>query len=257
MAFVLSPQPPIADWLEDFDSFAKRSPGFFAGRPVVVDIAHMPPTRPDLVHLVTELRRRHITIMGLDGRAPGELGADARGLPPILSGGKEIAAVAQMSAEAAAAVEPVASGEAPDGAVDGSGVTVEAAVSQAAIAAVEAAVEPGGTETLIIDQPVRSGQSIVHLSGDVTVIGQVASGAEIIASGSIHVYGALRGRAIAGSSGDMNARIFCNELHAELIAINGLYKTNEDLERAYVGRAVHAWLDGDALKMAALSQKGQ
>ena len=106
MAFVLSPQPPVAEWLEDFDSFAKRSPGFFAGRPVVVDIAHMPASRPELVHLVTELRRRHITIMGLDGRAPGELGADARGLPPILSGGKEIAAVAQMSAEAAAAVHP-------------------------------------------------------------------------------------------------------------------------------------------------------
>ncbi len=253
MAFVLSPQPPISDWLEDFDSFAKRSPGFFAGRPVVVDISHMPASRPELVHMVTELRRRHITIMGLDGRAPGELGADARGLPPILTGGKEIGAVAQMSAEAAAVVEPLASGRAPD---DGA-VTVEAAVSQAAIAAVEAAVEPAGTETLILDQPVRSGQSIVHLAGDVTVIGQVASGAEIIAAGSIHVYGALRGRAIAGSAGDMNARIFCNELHAELIAINGLYKTNEDLERAYVGRAVHAWLEGDALKMAALSQKGQ
>ena len=258
MAFVLSPQPPVAEWLEDFDSFAKRSPGFFAGRPVVVDIAHMPASRPELVHLVTELRRRHITIMGLDGRAPGELGADARGLPPILSGGKEIAAVAQMSAEAAAVAEPVSSGEAPaEGARDTAAGSVEAAVSQAAIAAVEAAVEPGGTEALILDQPVRSGQSIVHLSGDVTVIGQVASGAEIIASGSIHVYGALRGRAIAGSSGDKNARIFCNALHAELIAINGLYKTNEDLERAYVGRAVHAWLDGDALKMAALSQKGQ
>ena len=103
MAFVLSPQPPIADWLEDFDSFAKRSPGFFAGRPVVVDISAMPASRPELVHMVTELRRRNITIMGLDGRPPGELGADARGLPPILSGGKEIAGVVQMNAEAAAA----------------------------------------------------------------------------------------------------------------------------------------------------------
>lgn len=263
MAFVLSPQPPIADWLEDFDSFAKRSPGFFAGRPVVVDISAMPASRPELVHMVTELKRRHIIIMGLDGRAPGELGADARGLPPILTGGKEIAAVAQMGAEAIAAAEAIASGGKPDGAAETVTAVLpektdgDAGVAEAALAAVEAAMEGPDSETLIIDQPVRSGQSIVHLAGDVTVIGQVASGAEIVAAGSIHIYGALRGRAIAGTNGDNNARIFCNALHAELIAINGLYKTNEDLERAYVGRAVHAWLDGDALKMAALSQKGQ
>lgn len=260
MAFVLSPQPPIADWLEDFDSFAKRSPGFFAGRPVVVDISAMPPTRPDLVHMVTELKRRHIIIMGLDGRAPGELGADARGLPPILTGGKEIAAVAQMSAEAVAAASAIAAGGSADAGETSetpAAPVADGAVSEAAVAAVEAAMDGPASETLIIDQPIRSGQSIVHLAGDVTVIGPVASGAEIVAAGSIHVYGALRGRAIAGTNGDGNARIFCNALHAELIAINGLYKTNEDLEHAYVGRAVHAWLDGDALKMAALSQKGQ
>ncbi|XWN32226.1 MAG: septum site-determining protein MinC [Devosia sp.] len=272
MAFVLLPTPPIADWLEEFDTFAKRSPGFFAGRPVVVDISAMPPTRPDLVHMVTELKRRHITIMGLDGRTPGELGADARGLPPILTGGREIASIAQASAEmleAAAAPKPEAQPE--DASEEAATTEPKAAsedapteasakdpVAEAALAAVEKAVdEPQATsEALIIDQPVRSGQSIVHLTGDVTVIGSVASGSEIVASGSIHIYGALRGRAIAGSSGNRSARIFCRALHAELVAIDGLYKTAEDLDRSCIGKSVQAWLDGDALKMAAFNGKG-
>lgn len=263
MAFVLTPHPPVADWLADFDEFAKRSPGFFAGRPVVVDISHMPPTRPDLVHLVTELKRRNITIMGLDGRTPGELGADARGLPPILSGGKEIAGLAQLAEEVGAtagraAPQPppgTATAPAADGAA-GPGTPDAAAVAEAALVAVEKAMEEPDSGTLIIDAPVRSGQSVVHLTGDVTVIGSVASGSEIVAGGSIHVYGALRGRAIAGSNGGRNARIFAQALHAELVAINGLYKTAEDLDRGCVGRAVQAWLDGDALKMAAFNGKG-
>nr|WP_245944003.1 septum site-determining protein MinC [Acuticoccus kandeliae] len=251
MAFVLSPQPPVADWLEDFDTFARRSPGFFVGRPVVVDISHMPPTRPELVHLITELKRRHITIMGLDGRAPGELGADARGLPPILSGGKEIAGLAQLADTAASVAEagPISAETVATPQLD--------AVTEAALAAVEKAIEePENSETMIVDSPIRSGQSIVNLKGDVTVIGSVASGSEVIAAGSIHIYGALRGRAIAGSNGNRKARIFAQALHAELVAIDGLYKTAEDLERGYLGRAVQAWLDGDALKMAAFNGKG-
>ncbi len=276
MAFVLAPTPPIAEWLEDFDTFARRSPGFFAGRPVVVDISAMPASRPDLVHMVTELRRRHITIMGLDGRLPGELGADARGLPPILTGGKDISALAQLAeiaerspelleaAMAAKAAPPVPDVEPVIELPKAEAVVKADAVAEAALAAVEKAMEepveialagPGG-ETLIVDEPVRSGQSVVHLGGDVIVIGPVASGSEVVAGGSIHIYGALRGRAIAGSNGSKRARIFCSALHAELIAINGLYKTAEDLERAVIGRAVHAWLDGDALKMAAFNGKG-
>jgi septum site-determining protein MinC len=266
MAFVLTPIPPIGEWLTDFDTFARRSPGFFAGRPVVVDISQMPPSRPELVHLVTELKRRHITIMGLDGRSPGELGADARGLPPILSGGKEISGLTQLSDAMQSAGEPSEEGDseatpapsadAPEPSADEGARAAGDTIAEAALAAVEKAVEEPGAASLVIDEPVRSGQSIVHLHGDVTIIGSVASGSEVIASGSIHVYGALRGRAIAGSNGNRNARIFAHALNAELVAIDGLYKTAEDIDRAYRGRAVHAWLDGDALKMAAFNGKG-
>lgn len=82
----------------------------------------------------------------------------------------------------------------------------------------------------MITEPVRSGQSILHPDGDVTVIGSVSSGAEIIAGGSIHVYGALRGRALAGVAGKDCARIFCSKLDAELVSINGLYKVADDFD---------------------------
>ena len=106
--------------------------------------------------------------------------------------------------------------------------------------------------TLLIDRPVRSGQSVFFPAGDVTVIGSVASGAEIVAGGSIHVYGTLRGRAMAGSAGNSQARIFCRKIEAELLAIDGLYKTADDMEEGLRGRAIQAWLEGDALMMAAL-----
>jgi septum site-determining protein MinC len=94
---------------------------------------------------------------------------------------------------------------------------------------------------------VRSGQSVVFPEGDVTIVGSVASGAEVVAGGSIHVYGTLRGRALAGSVGNSSARIFCSKLEAELLAIDGLYKTAEDLEPQLRGQAVQLWLEGDAI----------
>jgi septum site-determining protein MinC len=109
-----------------------------------------------------------------------------------------------------------------------------------------------GPASLLLDTPVRSGQSIVFPEGDVTVVGSVSSGAEIVAGGSIHVYGTLRGRAIAGSMGDARARIYCRKLEAELLAIDGLYQTAEDMDAQFRGRAVQVRLDGDAIRMEAL-----
>lgn len=108
-----------------------------------------------------------------------------------------------------------------------------------------------GGSSLVLDQPVRSGQSVVF-AGDVTVCGSVASGAEIVASGSIHIYGSLRGRAIAGSSGNAKARIFCRKLDAELLAIDGVYMTTDELDPALRGKPARAWREHDLLKVAAL-----
>jgi septum site-determining protein MinC len=106
---------------------------------------------------------------------------------------------------------------------------------------------PSRPRSFVLDAPVRSGQVIQHLDGDVTVLGSVASGAEVIAGGSIHVYGALRGRAIAGAVGDPGARILARKFEPELIAIDGLYKTADDLGGARWGQAVQARLEGDAI----------
>src|SRR5215468_8290915 len=95
-----------------------------------------------------------------------------------------------------------------------------------------------GPPCLLIETPVRSGQSVVFPNGDVTVVGSVASGAEVIAGGSIHIYGTLRGRAMAGSTGNPRARIFCRKIEAELLAIDGLYKTADDIDASLRNRPV-------------------
>ena len=100
---------------------------------------------------------------------------------------------------------------------------------------------------------MRSGQSIIFPEGDVTVIGSVASGAEIIAGGSIHIYGALRGRALAGSIGNSAARIFCRKLEAELLAIDGIYKTADDLPMELRGHAAQLWLQDDVIMVSRLA----
>ena len=84
------------------------------------------------------------------------------------------------------------------------------------------------------------------------IVGSVAWGAEIVAGGSIHIYGALRGRAIAGLSGTGGARIFCRKLEAELLAIEGVYRTAEDVDPALHGKSVQARLEGETMIIAAL-----
>ncbi len=98
--------------------------------------------------------------------------------------------------------------------------------------------------SLVISTSVRSGQTIEFPEGDVTVIGSVGSGAEIIAGGSVHVYGTLRGRAIAGATGDQTARIFCQSLQAELLSIDGRYRVAENFDPKLRGRPMQAYLDG-------------
>jgi len=100
--------------------------------------------------------------------------------------------------------------------------------------------------------PVRSGQQVYADNRDLTVVSTVGAGAEVIADGSIHVYGPLRGRALAGAQGDESARIFCREFHAELVAIAGHYKVLEDIPADLHGKAVQVWLEQGQLKLAAL-----
>lgn len=213
MAFVLTPEPPVAEWLAELDSLIKRSSGFFASRPVVLDLAGVALSAGAIAHLIGELEARGIRIMGLEGADAAVLGPD---LPPLLKGGRA------------------------GGDVDSDRPARDQAEPQQRRA------------SLLIEKPVRSGQTVYFPDGDVIVLGAVSSGAEIVASGSIHVYGALRGRAMAGANGDTCARIFCRKIEAELLAIAGFYRTADELEVHLRGRPAQAWLDGDTMLIAAL-----
>ena len=105
---------------------------------------------------------------------------------------------------------------------------------------------------MLIESPIRSGQSIIFPNGDVTVVGSVASGAEVVAGGSIHIYGALRGRAMAGSMSNARARIFCSKNEAELVSIDGYYRTAEEMDARLRSRPVQCWLENRVLTIAAL-----
>ena len=106
--------------------------------------------------------------------------------------------------------------------------------------------------TMLLNESVRSGQRLTFDEGDLIIVGSVGSGAEIVAGGSIHIYGALRGRAYAGTSDQLGARIFCQKLEAELVAIGGISRMSDDLDTSLRGRAAHAWRAGNNIELAAL-----
>ncbi|HEY1890483.1 MAG TPA: septum site-determining protein MinC [Steroidobacteraceae bacterium] len=109
--------------------------------------------------------------------------------------------------------------------------------------------EPG-IPALIQHQPVRSGQRLYARSRDLIVTSTVGAGAEAIADGCVHVYGSLRGRAVAGARGETSARVFCQEFRAELVSVAGVFRVFETLPPELAGKPVQAWLDGDDLRFA-------
>ncbi|WP_353571801.1 septum site-determining protein MinC [Candidatus Albibeggiatoa sp. nov. BB20] len=112
---------------------------------------------------------------------------------------------------------------------------------------------PQPSNTKVVSQPVRSGQQIVCLDGDLVILSSVSPGAEVLAQRHIHVYGALRGRALAGVNGDTQARIFCHQLEAEIVSIAGNYQVNEDLTEDVRGKAAQVFLENDKLIVQALN----
>ncbi len=109
--------------------------------------------------------------------------------------------------------------------------------------------EPG----LVHTRPVRSGQQVYAQQRDLTICATVGAGAEVIADGSIHIYGALRGRALAGAGGLDSARIFCREFNAELVAIAGTYKVLEEIPKKLLGKPVQIWLENEQLHIEELA----
>jgi septum site-determining protein MinC len=222
LAFALSPEAPLEEWFQGLDQWTENSPGFFAGRPVVLDINLLKPAPDEIAGLVAQFGERGIRIYAIEANAIETLGPD---LPPVLRGAKstvidELPADARKAANTNASTQPE---------------------------------RVPASNTLIIDQPIRSGQSVYHPDGDVVVVGSVGSGSEIVAAGSIHVYGTLRGRAFAGATGNDRARIFCRKNEAELVSVDGWYRTADDMESSTRGKPIQVYLDNGVVWIAALN----
>ena len=203
---------------EQLDAQRRRTPHFFDDAPMVLDLSNAPGTADlsRLRELVANLRRRKLRVFGVQGG--GQLSESAL---------EELGLIA---------ISPGKDAPLPNDKQRHRQVRTER--------------KP--TTNMLVHAPVRSGQMIVSEHGDLTIVGSVASGAEVVASGSIHVYGALRGRAMAGAYGDESARIFCRSLEAELVAIAGLYRTSETLGDVARERCTHIYLEDDRLRMEVL-----
>ena len=210
VAFVFFPVVPIIEWLGEIDVTLNQSPGFFAGKPVVLDLSAVDLSQNAIAQLVASLEQRGLRILGVEGVAAERLTAS---MPPLLTGGRS--AVVTRSEPKKPPTKNAAS--------------------------------------LLIDSQVRSGQSVVFPDGDITIVGSVSSGAEIVAGGSIHVYGTLRGRAMAGINGNLNARIYCQKVEAELLAIDGYYRTAEQIDATSYDGPMQVWLQGDVVQITPLS----
>ena len=195
-----------------------RAPRFFHNAPVVIDVKALPhdaATTLDFALLTVLLRKHNLVPVGVRHAAPEQLNDIVTAGLAILQGG--------------AKPEPV-----------------ERAVSPTI--RVSAAPTPQTTTTKIVRQPVRSGQQIYAKGGDLILLAPVNAGAEVLADGNIHIYAPLRGRALAGVTGDMNARIFTHSLEAELVSVAGHYRIFEQQPAADVhGKSVQIYLENERL----------
>ena len=215
----------------------ERAPNLFARAAVVLDFGGLSkaPALEDARALVDGLRGAGVLPVALAyGTREVEALSQQLGLPLLAKFRAQYERgdgnVAQASPEPARAAAPAPAQAAP------------------APAPSLANVQPG----LMQATPVRSGQQVYAENRDLTCLAAVGAGAEVIADGSIHIYGALRGRALAGAQGNESARIFCREFHAELVAVAGHYKVLEDISMELRGKPVQVWLEGGQLKLAAL-----
>lgn len=200
-----------------------KSPDFFRNAPVVLDLADISAHSLDFPFLCDHLAELALRPIGVRNASPGQTkAAQDAGL----------ATLADSRTEHTSTERPAPSAPRP------------------ARDAGRNAIPPAAAK--IITQPVRSGQRIYAQGTDLIVLAPVSPGAEIMADGNIHVYHTLRGRALAGVRGNLDCRIFCRDLQAELVSVAGHYRISENLEEDVQGRSVQIFLQDDALLIEAL-----
>ena len=203
----------------------RQAPGFFKDIPIMVSLDHYegPTGELDFFKLLGICRRHNIHVVGVRG------GNDDQ---------------RRLARHAALAILPGNSRQDRDATPEASEPAPEATPS--------APAEPVAAR--VVSQPVRSGQQVYAPEGDLIILAPVQAGAEVLAAGNIHVYGPLRGRALAGVHGLESARVFCQSLEAELVSIAGHYKISEDLQETGWKAAAQVQLRDDLLVVTPLER---
>ncbi len=204
----------------------RQAPDFFENLPVVIDLEKLAPEAEiPFAELVAQCLSFSIKVVAVRGGHPSQqLAAKEAGLG-VLAKQKE---------------RPIEITPEDDTKVE----TVEVIKE-----VVKTVVKNERQQSKIIHHPIRSGQQVYAADGDLIIMASVSAGAEILADGNIHVYGALRGRALAGVKGNSNARIFCQSLEAELVSIAGQYKISEDMEKSQLKKPTQVYLDNETLSI--------
>jgi septum site-determining protein MinC len=252
---------------EDLEAIEKQlvdhlsqMPQFFMHAPIMLDLEALPAesSHVDLTKLGEILRKHHLVPVAVRNPSEAQKEEAVRGgwgvLQNELASTRPGARAPAASAAAASAVDAprahrpsqVATPLAP---VVRDRALAELAQRRAATAEPEPEPQPG---SLTVTAPVRSGQVVYAVGTDLVVLAPVSSGAELIADGNIHVYGPLRGRALAGASGNGEVSIFCMGLEAEFLSIAGRYLMAEEIDKARRGKPTRAHLKDDQLVLAAL-----
>ncbi|EAY69477.1 Septum formation inhibitor MinC [Burkholderia dolosa AU0158] len=213
----------------------EATPEFFADDVVAIDVRRLADGErvalADIRQMLNDVRMRPVGVV-----ASATQGWAAEAGLPLLEARDRRAPAAKPAEDAESATAPAA----------------DAVADTAAEPASEPASAQAGSQTLVIDRPLRSGQQI-YAKGDLVVLAPVSHGAEIIAEGNIHIYAPLRGRALAGVHGNHDARIFCTCLEPELISIAGIYRTTENpLPADVLGKSVQIRLEEEKLMIEPL-----
>ena len=203
----------------------KKAPRFFQHTPIIIDLQKISNQSQviDFNTIIQQLRQHSIIPVGVIGGNEEQL---------------------MQSRSAGLAILPHSKIEAADEAIATTPVKQKTASTPP---------QKQHVPAMLIKQPVRSGQQIYARKCDLIVLASVSPGAELLSDGNIHIYGALRGRALAGVTGDKTARIFCQELEAELVSVAGFYWVNEDLKLPTEHHGLQIYLEDERLKMSSLA----
>jgi len=227
---------------EELGEKVEQAPDFFRNTPVVIDLSELPAGAGEVEFplLVGLLRGYGMIPVGVRGGSSAQNQA-AEAMELAILGDAFVRR--HRSAAPKAPAQPAS------------------AAPKAAPRPPEPAAEPRQPESdakrpatgfTLVTRPVRSGQRVYAAGGDLSVVAPVSSGAELMADGNIHVYGPLRGRAIAGLKGNTEARIFCQDLQAELVSVAGHYRFGENIPAELKGAPVQIYLDREVLRIEKL-----